>query len=485
MKSFFKLLILSLLVFLASCSKNLEPSGLSDAEIIQLIQESDLMDVSMTDLPSRSQNVVIEDYFEYIDVASRKASGLGYEVALAGRGHRVGSRHEIYFNVEGRKLDPNDWGDKRGWNKDGYGREFDSEKDWRCFELVFPITFNMPDGSSVTIESDEESSWDEIKSWYESNPDSEEKPEMQFPVVIFYDNDTYTLNSSDELRGAYSRCEPRRKRDEHKRNRHCFSLVYPVIYTLPDGSTMEVTSDDEEGWSLLKNWYEENTGYEEIMPELNYPVDIVFETEEGENVVTVNNDEEMQEAKEGCNDSWSHRECFFLVYPVTYTMPDGSTMEVTSDDEEGWSLLKNWYEENTGYEEIMPELNYPVDIVFETEEGENAVTINSEEEMELAKRDCMEEWEEGEGEDSDWECFEVVLPVTFVMPDGSLLTISQEVDWRNIELWYVENGDVEDEPGYQFPIDIAYETEEGNDIVTISNQEELEAAEQDCWGEDG
>ena len=397
MKSFFKLFILSLLVFLASCSKNLEPAGLSDAEIIQLIQESDLMDVSMTDLPSRSQNVVIEDYFEYIDVASRKASGLGYEVALAGRGHRVGSRHEIYFNVEGRKLDPNDWGDKRGWNKDGYGREFDGEKDWRCFELVFPIVFNMPDGSSITIESDEESSWDEIKSWYESNPDSEEKPEMQFPVVIFYDNDTYTLNSSDELRGAYSRCEPRRKRDEHKRNRHCFSLVYPVIYTLPDGSTMEVTSDDEEGWSLLKNWYEENTGYEEI----------------------------------------------------------------------------------------MPELNYPVDIVFETEEGENAVTINSEEEMELAKRDCMEEWEEGEGEDSDWECFEVVLPVTFVMPDGSLLTISQEVDWRNIELWYVENGDVEDEPGYQFPIDIAYETEEGNDIVTISNQEELEAAEQDCWGEDG
>ena len=61
MKSFFKLLILSLLVFLVSCSKNLEPSGLSDAEIIQLIQESDLMDVSMTDLPSRSQNVVIEE----------------------------------------------------------------------------------------------------------------------------------------------------------------------------------------------------------------------------------------------------------------------------------------------------------------------------------------------------------------------------------------------------------------------------------------
>ena len=49
-------------------------------------------------------------------------------------------------------------------------------------------------------------------------------------------------------------------------------------------------------------------------------------------------------------------------------MPDGSTMEVTGDNEEGWSTLKAWYEDNTGYEEVMPELSYPVDIIFETEE---------------------------------------------------------------------------------------------------------------------
>ena len=50
-----------------------------------------------------------------------------------------------------------------------------------------------------------EGNWDVIKSWYEANPDSEEKPEMEFPIVINYENDTYTLNSSDELQGAYSR----------------------------------------------------------------------------------------------------------------------------------------------------------------------------------------------------------------------------------------------------------------------------------------
>ena len=35
----------------------------------------------------------------------------------------------------------------------------------------------------------------------------------------------------------------------------------------------------------------------------------------------------------------------------------------------------------------MPELSYPVDIVFETEEGESVTLLNSEEELELAKRD--------------------------------------------------------------------------------------------------
>ena len=392
MNSFNKLFIFSLLLFFSSCSKDFGPTGLSDAEIIQLIKESALTDVSITDLPSRSQDVVIQDYFEYDDVASRKASGLGYEVALAGRGHRIGSRHEIYFNVEGRKLDPNDWGDKRGWDKDGYDREFDGEKDWRCFNLVFPITFNMPDGSSVIVESDEEGNWDVIKSWYEANPDSEEKPEMEFPILINYENDTYTLNSSDELQGAYSRCEPRRKRDDHKRKRHCFSLVYPVSYALPDGSVMDVASDDEEGWAAVKSWYGDNTEYEGVMPELAYPVDILYETEEGETVITINSDEEMG----------------------------------------------------------------------------------------VAKRDCYENWDEDEGDDEERRCFDVVLPVTFLMPDGSSLVVAEESDWRSIDEWYVENSDVEEEPDYLFPIEVVYDSEEGSNTVVINSQEELQAAEQDC-----
>ena len=99
MKLSFQILMISVLVFLAGCAKDLEPTGLSDAEIIQMIQSAEKIEVPISDLPSQSQTVVEEDYYEYMDVSTNKASGLGYEVTLAGMGYRVGSRNEVYFNL--------------------------------------------------------------------------------------------------------------------------------------------------------------------------------------------------------------------------------------------------------------------------------------------------------------------------------------------------------------------------------------------------
>ena len=44
---------------------------------------------------------------------------------------------EVYFNSEGRKLNPDDWG------KGVYDRRAFAKEDWRCFDLVFPITFDI------------------------------------------------------------------------------------------------------------------------------------------------------------------------------------------------------------------------------------------------------------------------------------------------------------------------------------------------------
>ena len=375
-----------MLLLMAGCQfgGDKEEYAISDAELIQMILEAEKVEIDITELPEQSRTYVQDDS-EYDEIGSHFASELGYEVERIGNGHRSGHRNEVYFNLEGRKLDPNDWGDKgRDW---GIVKE-----DWECFHLVFPITFDMPDGSTITVETDDEDGWSEIKSWYEANPGSEERPMMQFPVVIFFDEETMTIDDHEDLREAYLECRSEREGDweRDEDGRACFELVYPVTFTMPDGSSLTIENGDE-GWDELKDWYDENEGYEEVRPEIQYPVDIVYETEEGDSTVTLNNDEEMEDAKQECRGEWQEgdeEECFEYVLPIAFTMPDGST--ITIEDEDGWYLLRRWYEEN-GDSEEEPQLQYPVDIVYETEEGESTVTLNNDEELEAAYSDCEDD----------------------------------------------------------------------------------------------
>ena len=377
-------LTLTLLMVTGCELGNKDNSSLSDAELIQMIIDADKIEIDLNELPQQSIEY-IEDDISYDEVGSQVASGLGYEVELVGNGYRSGDRNEFYFNLEGRKLDPNDWGDKRSaWDREQI-------EDWQCFDLIFPITFEMPDGSTITVETDDEEGWLDIKTWYDVNQETDERPSIQFPVVIFFDEEYMTIDNDEELRGAYAECRPERDRDREGRDDECFGLIYPVSFTMPDGSTITVETDDEEGWNELKDWYDDNPGYEEVMPEFQYPVGIIYRTEDGDSTVTINNEEEMLAAKNACREEWNENEydedCFELVLPVTYIMPDGSTITVAS--EEGYIELRDWYEENGSEDEDQePSLQYPVDIIYETEEGELTVTINSDAEMESAYAEC-------------------------------------------------------------------------------------------------
>ena len=375
--------ILPLLLIIAGCDLGVKQEyEISDAELIQMIIDADKVDIDISELPDQSQ-AYLNNNEEYDELGLRYASQLGYMVERIGKGSKSGRRCNAYFNVEGRKLNPNDWGRK------GRGFGSDEKEDWECFSLQFPVSFNMPDGSLVTVESDDEESWAEIKTWYETNRDSEERPTIQFPIGILFDEEYLVIENQEEMRSAYQDCHPKRDGDET-----CFYLVFPVTYVMPDGSTILVTSDDEDGWSGLKDWYEENEDSED-KPELQYPVDIVVETEQGTSTVTINNEEEMAAAKRECHAEWEQdwdegdeRECFEYVLPVTFLMPDGST--ITVEDEEGWYSLRVWHEENREYEE-EPEIQYPIDISQETEEGFITVTLTSGEEMEEVYSECYDD----------------------------------------------------------------------------------------------
>ena len=461
-----QILLTAFLIMMAGCQNSgTEPVGGSDAELIQAIIDADKISVGMDGLPSNSKIIVEEDYNEYDGIDAKKAYGLGYEVSMAGKGHKMGHRCEVYFNLEGRILDPRGVGrDKEDWGRD------DDKGDWKCFDLVLPVTYVMPDGSTITVSSDDDDDWAEIKAWYEANPDSEEKPALQYPVDISFEgregSTTLTVTNDEEMRNAYGRCGGGRDNND----RECFELVYPVTYLMPDGST--ITIENDEDWDPIKDWYEENPESEE-RPELQYPVDVVFDDE----TVTVNSAEEMGEMKREC---WEDegRECFELVYPVTFIMPDGSSITVATDDEDGWQEVKDWYDANPESEE-RPTLEYPVDIVYETNAGDSTVTINNEEEMEAVKDECWDEWND---EEDDRECFELVLPVTFIMPDGSTISVENDEGWGNLWDWYMNNNETEEEPALQYPVDISYED---GTTLTINSDEEMEAAEEDCRDDDG
>ena len=378
MKYNIQILLTAFLIMLAGCQNtSTESVGLSDAELIQAIIDADKISVGMDGLPSNSKTIVEEDFNEYDGIDTKKAYGLGYEVSMDGKGHKMGHRCEVYFNLEGRKLDPNiKRGDKSDWDR--YG----DKGDWKCFDIVLPVTYVMPDGSAITVNNNDENGWQEIKDWYDANPNSEEKPAIQYPVDISFEtregSTTFTITNVEEMRNAYQRCGGRDDDD-----RECFELILPVSFVMPDGSTITVENDS--GWVDLRSWYETNPDTEG-RPELQYPVNILFDDE----TVTINNAEEMNMVIREC---WEYeaegRECFGVVDPVTFIMPDGSSIVVATDDENGWQEVKNWYDANPESEE-RPTLQYPVDIIYRTIDGDSTVTINNEEEMEAAKDDCRE-----------------------------------------------------------------------------------------------
>ena len=484
MKKLFTILIpLTLLLFISGCAKD-EPRGMTDAELVQaIIDAENKTEVSMEELPSSAREAMEDNYLnEYLHLFSMKASTLGYEVSIAGRAGNSGKRAEVYFDINGKKLDP----DRDYRNEEGeysVGDDGDAKADWKCFDIVYPISIQMPDGSILSIDGEEDTDLELVKEYYEEN-DTEEKPSMVFPItIITYEGVTKTINSEGEMSDAYRGCSRRDRERDWDNDRECFELVYPVTYVLPDGSTIEISEEDEAGWESLKSWYDENPESDE-RPSLQYPVDIIFEFEESDEseILTINNEEEMMAAKEECREIWGEEEwekdeCFELVYPVTYVLPDGSTIEISEEDEAGWESLKSWYDENPESDE-RPSLQYPVDIIFEFEESDESeiLTINNEEEMMEVKEECREIWGEEEWDEGE-ECYSLVYPISFVLPDGSIIEISGEDDeagWMSIREYYEENPSSEEEPSMQFPIDIVFETEEGEVTITMSSGEDLD-----------
>ena len=76
----------------------------------------------------------------------------------------------------------------------------------KCFKLVLPVSFTMPDASVIDVT--ERKDFKLMREWHKANPDVKEKGALNYPVDIFYrDQTTTTINNETEMEAAKKGCK--------------------------------------------------------------------------------------------------------------------------------------------------------------------------------------------------------------------------------------------------------------------------------------
>ena len=389
--------ILLLSFFIISCSNNSEPldqfTELSDSELIELIKSADdKQEVSINEMPNISQSFLSETFNFAIVQSIFHAPNLGYEVTMSRGGTRtlisLSSFINVYFNNDGEFL----------------SNDFDSEYDeWNqnmCFDVEFPISVNLSDGSVVTI------------------------------------------------------------------------------------------SNEEELYEGIEEYYE--MGEEDNLPEINFPINIIFYYEnengvESEDLVEIGDYEELEIYFEMCEDEedfWFGFDCVDLVYPITIQSPEGENLSF-EDENSLIDHIENWYGNNPDSDQEF-ELIFPISVEYfsETNDQLESLIIYSEEEMEeYIEEYCIEDQdydgEDDNGDDEDifydYTCGEVVFPISIEDPNGVVFNSDNEESLLEyIEQWFIDNNcnnvDCDDDFEVVYPISITYES--GNDLITMAIQSE-------------
>ncbi|MEZ4909491.1 MAG: hypothetical protein R2774_01385 [Saprospiraceae bacterium] len=172
-----------------------------------------------------------------------------------------------------------------------------------CYELVFPVTVDFPNGAeSVEVNSFEEMV-SAIKAWKEStNPDRRTRPSIAFPFdVLNKDGELITVEDETQLRELKVAC----KKDKfhggagnHGNHHACFKIDYPFTLILPDSTEYTLNSGEDKAGlrDALKAWEKANPGVK-ARPELKFPITVTMA--DGTSV-TVNSKEELKTLKESC-----------------------------------------------------------------------------------------------------------------------------------------------------------------------------------------
>ena len=272
-------------------------------------------------------------------------------------------------------------------------------------------------------------------------------------------------------------------------NYMCFDIQFPIQITMPDDSQVSVVNEDEL-FEAVDLYYEMSDEYDGL-PEINFPINIVFyfENENGneqQEVIEIGSYEELEMYFDVCPDEnnngwddedWYEIDCFDLVYPLTIVNPEGEVLTV--DSENNLHEYIDQYYENCNSNDCGDfNLYYPLTVEYysETNDQVQTLTINSEEELqELLDEHCYND-DDGDGEDGLDTCGEIVYPVTVEAPNGDQFTGNSEEEIMTfIEEWSSNNcNTMECDTDFElvFPITMEFEDDQG-DIIVMTIQSEV------------
>lgn len=160
-----------------------------------------------------------------------------------------------------------------------------------CYNLIFPITMELPNGTTVELEGPVELRVF-LRRWIANNPNSDLRPQMVFPIEVMLtaDESIVTVESREELMAL--------RRDCLAGNfGPCFTLVYPLGIVIGDNE-VAIADSPEAARDIYRAWLADNPGATE-RPPFDYPIEVTL-TEDG-SVVTVNSQEELRALWQDCH----------------------------------------------------------------------------------------------------------------------------------------------------------------------------------------
>ena len=243
---------------------------------------------------------------------------------------------------------------------------------------------------------------------------------------------------------------------------------------ISDPNKFEIEEADVPSMSLYaigEEYYDYMMYKAEISPEYGYQIslgDMALDAGDMTEIFFAKDGRKLG-GRDGMEERKRHnKRCFKFVFPLTFSL--GETSYTANDYQEFRDAMKANHEE-TG-EKQKPVFVFPIQIEFGRGDEVETVTINSDDELKEAFQACR-------GEEDDKKCFTFGFPVSFTMPDGSVLTAEDEKDLEEkMGAFYESYTGEKKRPEVVFPVDLMFE--DGSSLTVNSPEEMKQAWKENC-----